>query len=47
MSKLTGLFAYDTVNNKPIQCATPYCNKTAFFVFDDGKALCMLHGSSN
>ena len=39
--KLSGLFAYDKVNNKLIQCNAKDCMETAFFVFDDGKALCM------
>ena len=45
MSKLTGLFAFDTVNNKLIQCNEEYCTDTAFFTFDNGKVLCVRHGS--
>lgn len=45
MSKVTGLFAFDTVGNKLIQCDEEYCTATAFFTFDNGKALCMKHGS--
>lgn len=42
--KLSGLFAYDTVNNKLLQCEAKDCTETAFFAFDNGKVLCMEHG---
>ena len=45
MSKVKGLFAFDTVNNKLIQCNKEHCTGTAFFTFDNGKALCVRHGS--
>ena len=45
MSKVKGLFAFDIVNNKLLQCDKEYCNDTAFFTFDNGKALCVRHGS--
>ena len=42
--KLSGLFAFDTVNNKLLQCEAKDCTETAFFAFDNGKVLCMDHG---
>ena len=45
MSKVKGLFAFDIVNNKLLQCDKEYCNDTAFFTFDNGKALCVRHGN--
>ena len=44
MSKLTGMFVFDTVNKKLVQCDAKACTETAFFAFDDGKVLCMEHG---
>ena len=44
MSKLTGLFVFDTVNNKLLQCDVKACMVIAFYEFDDGKVLCMEHG---
>ena len=45
MSKVIGLFAFDTVDNKLIQCDKEYCPDAAFFTLDNGKSLCIRHGS--
>jgi|15BtaG_2_1085339.scaffolds.fasta_scaffold11000_6 hypothetical protein len=45
MSKVIGLFAFDSEANKLIQCDKEYCSDIAFFTLDNGKSLCVRHGS--